>query len=121
MADEQDIPVLDLKVIESLKELGGEEDPTLFVDLVDLFVCDASKNIEALAAALASGDSQALQRAAHAMKSSSANVGALRMSKLCFEMEKLGRSGTCQGAETLVRATREQFSQVSSALQALKS
>ena len=40
--------VLDMGVIATLKELGGEEEPELFIELVDLFLEDAKGNVRAL-------------------------------------------------------------------------
>lgn len=116
MTTHEELPVLDPSVVRSLKELGGDDDPGLFDELVDLFVTDARSNVEKLVQALDQRDAQALSRVAHTMKSSSANVGASRMSKLCFEIEKIGRAGSIDGAGELVALAREQFDQVCAAL-----
>jgi HPt (histidine-containing phosphotransfer) domain-containing protein len=115
-----DTPVLDLNVIQSLKDLGGDDDPGLFQEVVELFLADTRTNVAKLEQALAARDPQCMHRVAHSMKSSSANVGAMRMSKLCFEIEKLGRAGATAGAEELVREICRQFDEVSAALAAMK-
>lgn len=112
--------VLDLHVVQALRELGGDDEPGLFGEVVELFLNETRSNVTKLAEALASRDAGALQRVAHSMKSSSANVGALRLSKLCFELESLGRAGTCDGAQALIAEIRQHFDEVGAALAALK-
>ena len=112
--------VLDMHVVQALRELGGDDDPGLFDEVVELFLTDTKNNVAKLVAAFESRDAHALQRVAHTMKSSSANVGALRLSKLCFEIEKLGRAGSCEGAQGLVEDTAKHFDEVSAALAALR-
>lgn len=112
--------VLDLNVVQSLRELGGDDDPGLFDEVVELFLADANVNVAKLADAFAAGDANALQRIAHSLKSSAANVGAMHLSKLCFELEKLGRAGTCEGAGPLVEQLRTHFLDVSAALAAMR-
>ncbi len=120
MTTSSDTPMLDLDVVQALKELGGTDDPNLFNELVDLFVADASSNVSKLSSALEMHDVQTFQRVAHTLKSSSANVGAMRMSKLSFELEKLGRAGSLDGADALVLRMKREFDEVSAALTALR-
>ncbi len=109
-------PVLDPEIIASLRELDLEDGSNLFLELVDIFVTDARAQIGTLQAALSAGDTSKLERAAHTLKSSCANIGALHMSRLCFELEKLGRVGSLEGAPSLVQAAEQAFQKVKSAL-----
>lgn len=115
-----DSNVLDMNVVQALRDLGGDDDPNLFDEVVELFLTDTKKNVDKLVAALDGRDAPALHRVAHTMKSSSANVGAMHLSKLCFEIEKLGRAGTCDGAQSLVDEARRHFEEVSAALTAVR-
>ena len=112
--------VLDLETIATLKALGGTEEPDLFVELVDLFVTDAKSHIAALQRALEHNDMRALERTAHTLKSSCANVGAVAMAKLCFELEQLGRKSKPEGAAQLIAHTAVQYERVRAALNAQK-
>jgi HPt (histidine-containing phosphotransfer) domain-containing protein len=112
--------VLDTSVIETLKMLGGDDEPQLFVELVDLFVEDAKLAEAILRDALAKNDTRLLERTAHTLKSSCANVGALPMSRLCFELEQLGRASKLAGAAELVERTAQQYELVQAALGAAK-
>jgi HPt (histidine-containing phosphotransfer) domain-containing protein len=80
-------PVLDQGVIASLRELGGEDDPGLFIELVNLFLSDTPERLHALGEAMDRRDPSALERAAHALKSSSANLGATELSALFRDIE----------------------------------
>jgi HPt (histidine-containing phosphotransfer) domain-containing protein len=108
--------VLDLETIATLKALGGSDEPDLFVELVDLFVTDAKTHIAQLQRAVEQHDLRLLERSAHTLKSSCANVGAMAMSKLCFELEQLGRAAKLEGAAQLVARTAEQYERVQVAL-----
>ena len=68
---------------------GGEMD---FVDeLVDTFLEDGRNQVDALQAALAGGEAEALVRPAHSLKTGSLSVGALRLGELCRALEEDAR------------------------------
>ena len=112
--------VLDMGVIATLKELGGEEEPELFIELVDLFLEDAKGNFRALREALEQTDAKLLERTAHTLKSSCGNVGALGLSDACFRLEQLGRAGRLDGAESIIESALIEFEQVCQALNSEK-
>ena len=116
MDEENKSGVLDPEVIASLKELGGEDDPTMFADLVDLFLVDTPCRIESLSTALESQDAKALEEAAHALKSSCGNLGAIGLSSLLKEIEEKGREADLEGASSLVSRSVEEFKRVEQAL-----
>ena len=113
--------VLDMNVIDSLRELGGDSDPDLLVELIDLFLADAPQHVEVIEAALESGDAKALEHAAHSLKSSCANIGALQMSSLCFDLEVMGREQRIEDRPEMASEIRERFSSVQAALSAIRS
>ena len=57
----------------------------------------------------ATGDAALLYRASHALKSASANLGAVVLSIHCKELEALSKSGTVMDAARLVNAIREDY------------
>ena len=67
--------------------------------------------------AIAAGDSVALQRAAHTLKSSSANLGALKLAGLCEEMERAARAGNCEQARARLGNIEDEYEKVVPALQ----
>jgi len=120
MADPDPRCVLDMSVVESLRALEEEGRASLFGELVELFVADARQQVRALEAALSGGDVRSLERSAHTLKSSSASLGATQMSALCFELERLGRAGSLEGAADLVREVSKAYREACEALESLR-
>ncbi|HEX6886065.1 MAG TPA: response regulator [Planctomycetota bacterium] len=114
MTDTQ--PVLDREVIATLRELGGEDDPALFVELVNLFLADTPERLQTMHEALEKRDLTAVERAAHALKSSSANLGALGLSHLFREIESAGRERDLDRIASLVGRARPEYERVEAAL-----
>jgi len=108
--------ILDHEVIAALRELGGDDDPGLFVELVNLFLDDAPERIRSLRESLDKKDPTMLAQAAHALKSSSANLGAVGLSALFRDIEAAGRDKDLQRAASLVARTRPEFERVEAAL-----
>ncbi|HTF90805.1 MAG TPA: Hpt domain-containing protein [Planctomycetota bacterium] len=112
--------VLDMSVIASLRELGGDGDEDLFHELLVLYVDDSTLQMRRLEESLKSGDLKTAERIAHTLKSSSANLGAMAMSRLCQQMESLGRSTSPATMSELLPAAREAHALAVSALNALR-
>jgi len=86
-----DAPILDATVLADLREsTGGDDD---FVrELVEAYVSEAVGYLEAMSVAAAGGDAQAIVRPAHTLKSSSATLGAMRLSAISRGIEEAGRA-----------------------------
>ncbi len=115
---ESTMEILDQTVIEALRELGGDDDPELFAELVGLFLSDTPERIKELHRAFDADEPDAIERAAHALKSSAANLGALQLSELFKQIEAAGRASDMQVAGELVGRTDESYQQVEAALKA---
>jgi HPt (histidine-containing phosphotransfer) domain-containing protein len=90
---EPDVPTLDERVLtELLETTGGDID---FVrELVDTYLADTPVQLDAMTTAVEADDAEALVRPAHTLKSSSATVGAMRLSSVARELEMAGRTGS---------------------------
>jgi two-component system sensor histidine kinase/response regulator len=97
--DEQ--PVLDSVAIAELRAATGDDDEFL-QDLIGTYIAEAPANLEAMAAALAAADPAAIVRPSHTLKSSSASIGAMRLSSICRTIEETGRSGRLDGLDAAV-------------------
>ena len=115
------VEILDSNVLQSLKELGGDDDPGLFLELIDLFLQDAPQRMQEIEQGLADGDIRRLERAAHTLKSSSANIGALSLSALFKRMEGEARMEQSSGLPELYARSQRLWPQVEAALRAAKS
>lgn len=107
---------VDRETLNRLFEAVGS-DPQFLAELLDEYFTDSPAQFENMAAALASHDPEAFRRAAHSLKSNSANFGALALSGRFKELEDLGKSGHIEGAETLVAEAGTEYEQVKTALQ----
>jgi HPt (histidine-containing phosphotransfer) domain-containing protein len=112
--------VIDENVMAGLMQsIGGDHD---FLDeLITTFFDDTPELFSLMRTALASENHEEFRRAAHSLKSNSANFGAFSLSHLSQELEDMGRSRLLDGAaERLVQAEAE-YEQVRMALEALRS
>jgi HPt (histidine-containing phosphotransfer) domain-containing protein len=91
-----DAPVLDEAVVEELRTSVGD-DEAFIIDLVETYVTEGATNLDDILAAAAAGDPVALVRPAHTLKSSSASLGAMRLSAIARGIEEAGRDGVLDG------------------------
>ncbi|MCP5024621.1 MAG: Hpt domain-containing protein [bacterium] len=108
--------VLAQESIQELLILGRE----VIVELVDTYVDDAAERVRVTVESFAAGDPDGVGRAAHALKSSSANMGALPFSVLCNELELLGNDGKEASMGPRVERLESMFVEVRQALVALR-
>lgn len=73
-----------------LRRWGGER---LVRDMVALFLTQVPERLAAVRQALRQGDISEAERAAHALRSSSAQLGAVRMEVLCAQAERCAAQG----------------------------
>ena len=111
--------VLDASVLDSLRELGGDDDPGLLSELIGIFLEDAPLRMKEIESALASGDIKLLERAAHTLKSSSANIGARGLSSICRQMEDRARAADAASCTALYQQSSTSLAEVALALQQL--
>ena len=105
------------KAREWIEEYGED----FLVDLIAVYLEDTPNRIAQMRGAVGGGETDTLIREAHTLKSSSANVGAMRLSALAKQMEFDWRSGDFAGMAGDVRRFEDEFIQVKAALEALKS
>jgi two-component system sensor histidine kinase/response regulator len=67
--------------------------------------------------ATAQGDVSTLAMAAHRLKSSSANLGAVKLAAQCLQMEMLGRESRVEHAHPLLAEIQAEFQSVRLALE----
>jgi CheY-like chemotaxis protein/HPt (histidine-containing phosphotransfer) domain-containing protein len=111
-----DAAVLDRTVLERIRELGGTDKPDLLSKVLDLFLHDVPRHLAAIQQAWQRRDAPLIAISAHALKSSSAHTGALRLSAMCAALESDARAAELGRAEAVVaslegewRAVRHQI------------
>jgi HPt (histidine-containing phosphotransfer) domain-containing protein len=85
-------------------------------ELVDTYLESTPGLLDAMRQAALDGDGTALQRAAHSLKSGSANMGALALAGQCKQLEDMGRSGALTGAEERIQTVAAAYGEVAQAL-----
>ena len=110
-------PALDAEAFAALQALVGADDPQFLLDLLEQFVQDATGHLHTLRTAVAMHDATALERAAHTLKSTSTNVGALGMAEICHRLQTLSRLGAVVAAAPLVAQLAQEFARVQAALE----
>ena len=88
-----DLPLVDEAVLAELLASTGD-DPAFVRELLETYLAETPDQLAAIRAAIEADDAEALVRPAHTLKSSSATLGAMRLSALARELEMAGRSGS---------------------------
>ena len=99
-----------------LDSLGGDVD--FLSELVEAYLASSPGLFASMQQAIATGEASALQRAAHTLKTGSANFGALAFAAQCKELEDMGKTGALDCAETKSRTLEAAYAEVVAALQA---
>jgi HPt (histidine-containing phosphotransfer) domain-containing protein len=118
-ASEQTTGVLDSAALENLKDMIGG-DTEFFADLIDTFIADAPRMLADMRQGMEGGDVALLHRAAHSLKSNSADFGALTLSELCRELEARGKDGVLAGAAELIERVEAEYAKAETALKAIR-
>ncbi len=84
---------IDLTVLEGFRDLQEPGAPDVITEFIDLFLGDLPSRLIAIREAATLGDTEQARAAAHALKSSSAYIGALQLSRKCKELEAAARAG----------------------------
>jgi len=85
--------VIDAETIEGLRALGDDGSGEFLREIIGVYLDDAPKRIQELRDCQAAGNQEQFVRAAHSLKGSSANVGAIAVRAAAEKIEKAGRAG----------------------------
>ncbi len=114
--DVDDKPVINVKKLDVFREL----DPTGGVDLikqvVSTYISSVPQYMNQIEQGVLNCNGEMLRQAAHALKSSSANIGAEALSGFCKQLEDLGRGNQIDVATGLIPEMRKEYEQVLVAL-----
>ncbi|HET6604109.1 MAG TPA: ATP-binding protein [Xanthomonadaceae bacterium] len=101
-------PAIDRDIVEDLREVMGAE----FESLVRVFLEDAPHALATLEAAAVVGDVEGLVGPSHSLKSTSANLGAMRLSDLARHIEHGARRKELPQPQPAVTALAHEFQRV---------
>ena len=101
--------VLDGRMLHEISLLQQPGKPDLVQHIVDIYLSDSPRLLEEMEAAAASGDFETLYRNAHTFKSSSAHIGAHKVSELARELEMCGRNREPEPVGRLLGQLRQHY------------
>jgi len=107
------------QALDNIRALSASNGDALLERVLQAYLDDTPSHLRALQQAIATGNTVQLRKAAHSLKSSSANVGATALAQHSKEMEQLGRNDTTAGAAPLLAEMERSFQAVRQALGAI--
>jgi len=108
---------LDAGVLASLREILGSAGGHGLADLFGVYRQSASQLMQDLASGVEAQDARAIEHCAHALKSSSRNVGANALGSLCEALESMARGGQLGRAKDVFSEASAEFARVLEALE----
>ncbi len=111
---------LDEASLQRLRDLDPSGSNQLLPRVINAFVKSLDKLLPDLQRAREAGmDLAAIRHVAHTLKSSSASLGALQLSRHCADIETMARNGQTEGLDKLIDAMHDEAGLVRHALEAL--
>lgn len=112
----QQIATLDLQAIENLRALNPDDDDAFLREITTIFLEDTPVRLAELEQSLVNGDVATFARAAHSIKGSSANLGAMALRAAAEKLEHEARARGIAGLAPLVQQVKREFATAASAL-----
>lgn len=95
------IDLIDETALSQIRMLDEGSETTIFDEILDEYFSSSRELTAEIDAAVQSGDCEAVARAAHALKSSSAAVGLMHFSSQCSELDQLSREESIEAVRAL--------------------
>lgn len=100
---------LDLSVVKRLVDIGKASDKNFTAQLLEMFALQVPKLISIINDALNTNDFDTVWKTAHKLKGTCLNIGAVKLSALCKEMEAKGRSKDSSGLKGIALQLEIEF------------
>ncbi len=110
-------PVIDVGALENIRKLQKPGEPELLPRVINLYMDNALALKERLCDAITALDASEIREAAHALKSMSTSVGAIRLIEMCGQLEMLGRQHELSTIGSLQDDLISEYQQVIAALE----
>ena len=114
-AGQEELPTLDENVVQSLRELRDEENGDPLGEFIELFFSDTPDRIALIKSASSEKDWSRLEHAAHTLKGSAGNLGAIKMAEICSTLVQKARAGQDSSAD--IAKLQAEFKKLSPLLQ----
>ncbi|WP_019530399.1 Hpt domain-containing protein [Dasania marina] len=106
---------IDMEALAALREVMGAE----FAHLVETFINDSDTRINSIKETVNAADAEAIRRAAHSLKGSASNMGAVNLTDLCRRLEALAGEAELADSQSLLAQITAEYAIVRERLQAL--
>ena len=103
------LPVIDSESIENLRALNPGDGDEFLREIISIYLEDTPQRIAKLEESLAGGDTPRFTRAAHSVKGSSANLGAMAVKHVAEQLEHRSNKQGLVDVADLVAALKVQF------------
>ncbi len=104
--------MLDPKALDQIRLLQREGSPDILAKVINLYLQDSQRLVENLRGCVQGGDPEGIRSTAHRLKSSSANLGAVALARMCKELEVTAGSGSVERASAIFEAMQEKHRSV---------
>jgi two-component system sensor histidine kinase/response regulator len=105
--------------LEAIRALNADKGEILLQRVLHAYIGDTPRRLASLREAIAASNAVSIRKAAHSLKSASANIGADTLAQLSKDMEQLGRNDTTGGAAALLATMEREFSAVRDSLSSM--
>ena len=113
--------VIDKSALDQIMAIDPDNGRTLLDGIIDTFCDNGAELVDSLVVAANSDDMDGVASVAHSLKSSSASVGAMRLSKLSRNLEASAKSNDKDAVRGAAAAARQEFEAAASELKQNKS
>ena len=111
--------IIDRNVLDNLLEAVGG-DGEFLAELLETYFEDTPQQFSAMHVALEAANSEDFRRAAHSVKSNSANFGAMKLSDKAKQLEDLGKESQLEKAVAPLEEAEAEYVKVKSALEMIQ-
>ncbi len=109
--------VIDYKIIQDIKELQMDGKPDILSKIIKAYISGTQASITELQNNSNGDTVKKLKIFTHTLKSSSASVGAVRLSELCKDLETACINNTVDDADNYIKTIESEFLKVKTALE----
>lgn len=110
--------LIDPSMLEMLSSLRSPGEPDPLREILEVYRDDGAQVLARLEAAVAAADTDATRRAAHRLKGSSGNLGAIALSAVLAEVERDSPNGITPAIHDAVARVRVLFAETLTAIEA---
>lgn len=115
---DSDAPPVEIKALDNIRALQSEDGPDLLAQVIGLYLNDVPNQLQNMQQAMAEVDAESVQKISHSLKSSSANLGALKLTELFRGLEQQAKSQILENVPKQLMAIENEFQQVQAILKA---